>query len=206
MVRSHSPTAVTDPGTGAIRQKWSLTQEALDGLLATLGTDRDSAAARYLDIRRNLVRFFEWRGTTTPDEYADETINRCARKLGQGEQIRDLASYSIGVARMLFLESARERAKQALPLEEVPEPSIPPSEPRDSQDARLACLRQCLAQLSPKNRDLILSYYQDDKSQKIRHRKNLGRLFGIRSNTLRMRALRLRQKLQLCVKGCMQSP
>jgi len=197
---------VTDPGTGAIRKKWSLSQEAFDGLLATLGPDRDSAATRYVDIRRNLVRFFEWRGATTPDEYADETINRCARKVGEGEQIRDLASYSIGIARMLVRESARERAKQALPLEEVPEPSIPPSEPGDSQEARLACLRQCLAQLSPKNRDLILSYYQDDKSQKIRHRKNLGRLFGIRSNTLRMRALRLRQKLQLCVKGCMQSP
>jgi len=196
---------VTDPGTGAVRQKWSLTQEAFDGLLATLGPDRDSAAERYLDIRRNLVRFFEWRGATTPDEYADETINRCARKLGDGEQIRDLASYSIGVARMLFRESARERAKQALPLEEVPEPSILPSEAKDSQDARVACLRQCLAQLSPKDRDLILGYYQDDKSEKIRHRKGLRRLFGIRSNTLRMRVLRIRQKLQLCVDGRMQS-
>jgi DNA-directed RNA polymerase specialized sigma24 family protein len=196
---------VTDPGTGALRQKWSLTQEAFDGLLATLGPDRDSAAERYLGIRRNLVRFFEWRGAATPDEYADETINRCARKLGEGEQIRDLASYSIGVARMLFRESARERAKQALPLEEVPEPSILPSEPSDSQDARVACLRQCLAQLSPENRDLILSYYQDNKSEKIRHRKGLRQLFGIHSNTLRMRALRIRQKLQLCVEGCMQS-
>ena len=195
-----------DPGTGTLRQKWSLTQEAFDSLLATLGPDRDLAAERYLDIRRNLVRFFEWRGAATPDEYADETINRCARKLGEGEQIRDLASYSIGVARMLFRESARERIKQALPLEEVREPSILPSEPRDSQDDRVACLRQCLAQLSPENRDLILSYYQDDKSEKIRHRKGLGRLFGIRSNTLRMRALRIRQKLQLCVEGCMRAP
>jgi len=197
---------MTDSGTGTLRQKWSLTQEAFDGLLATLGSDRDSAAERYLGIHRNLVRFFEWRGAATPDEYADETINRCARKLGEGEQIRDLASYSVGVARMLFLELARERAKQAVPLEEVPEPSVLPSEPSDSQDDRVARLRQCLAQLSPENRDLILSYYQDDKSEKIRQRKGLRRLFGIRSNTLRMRVLRIRQKLQLCVEGCMQNP
>jgi len=126
-------------------------------------------------------------------------------KAWRGRTDRDLASYSIGVARMLFRESARERAKLALPLEEVPEPSILPSEPSDSQDDRVACLRQCLAQLSPKNRDLILSYYQDDKSEKIKHRKGLRRVFGIRSNTLRMRVLRIRQRLQLCVEGCMQS-
>ena len=58
----------------------ALTQPAFDGLLAVLGRDRDVAADRYLDIRRNLVRLFEWRGCTTPEEYADETINRCARK------------------------------------------------------------------------------------------------------------------------------
>lgn len=197
---------MTDPGIGALRQKWSLTQEAFDGLLASLGPDRDSAAERYLHIRRNLVRFFEWRGAATPEDYADETINRCARKLGEGEPIRDLASFSIGVARMLLRESARERTKQAMPLEEIPEPSVLPSEPWDSEDARVACLRQCLAQLSLQNRDLILSYYQDDKSEKIRHRKGLTQLFGIPSNTLRMRALRIRQKLQLCVDGCMQGP
>ena len=36
-------------------EKWSLTREAFDGLLALLGPDRDHAAERYLEIRRNLV-------------------------------------------------------------------------------------------------------------------------------------------------------
>src|SRR5881396_3250125 len=85
------------------RQKWTLTQDAFDRLLASLNPDRDAAADRYLEIRSKLVRFFEWRGFSTPDEYADETINRCAKKIGEGEEIRDLASYSIGVARMLVL-------------------------------------------------------------------------------------------------------
>ena len=48
------------------RQKWTLTQEAFDKLLVALGGDRDSAAEKYLEIRTNLVRFFEWRGCLVP--------------------------------------------------------------------------------------------------------------------------------------------
>src|SRR5581483_554976 len=50
----------------------SLTQESFDGLLASLGNDHETAGRKYLEIRRNLVRLFEWRGCATPDEYADE--------------------------------------------------------------------------------------------------------------------------------------
>ncbi len=188
----------------AARHKWSLTQEAFDGLMASIGPDRDTAADRYLEIRRNLVRLFEWRGCSTPDEYADETINRCARKIGEGEQIRDLASYSIGVARMLIREMGRTSAREARSLAEVPEPWVPPVEPGGDQEARAECLRGCLAQLSGGNRDLILSYYQGEKSEKIKNRKGLMQSLGIGESTLRMRALRVRESLQLCAENCLQ--
>src|SRR3954452_19825347 len=99
------------------RQKWTLTQDALDKFLAALDPDREAAGARYLEIRRNLVRLFEWRGSSTPDEYADETINRCARKIGEGEEIRDVPTYCIGVARMVVREMNRDRAHQARSLD-----------------------------------------------------------------------------------------
>ena len=108
-----------------------LTPQAFDGLLALLGSDRDQAAARYLEIRRNLVRLFEWRGCSTPEEYADETINRCARKIGDGEVIRDPGTYCVGIARMLLLEMSRDRALQARTLDEAPEPHVIPDEPDD---------------------------------------------------------------------------
>src|SRR5262245_9686185 len=106
----------------ATGQKWSLTQKAFDRLLASLDSDRDTAAYRYLRMRRYLVRLFEWRGCSTPDEYADETINRCARKIQEGEEIRDVGTYSIGVARMLLREMCRDRSLQARSLDETPEP------------------------------------------------------------------------------------
>src|SRR5262249_52037618 len=120
------------PGRMAVdpsaRRVWFLTQPAFDGLLARLGPDRVVAADRYLEIRRNLVRLFEWRGCTTPEEYADETINRCAKKVGDGEEIRDLSTYAVGVARMVFREMGRERLREARPLDKAAEPYVPPTE------------------------------------------------------------------------------
>ena len=188
----------------AARQKWSLTRDAFDALLASLGPDRDIAAARYLDIRRNLVRLFEWRGCSTPDEYADETINRCARKIGEGVEIRDLNTYAIGVARMLLREMSRERARESRPLDQAPEPRVLPFDPGNGQEARLECLRRCMAQLSPENRDLVLSYYRDDKGQKVQNRRRLTESLGVPAGALRMRVLRLRETLQLCTGNCCQ--
>jgi RNA polymerase sigma factor (sigma-70 family) len=177
--------------------------DAFDGLLSSLGPDRDIAADQYLRIRRDLARLFQWRGCSTPDEYADEAINRCARKIAEGEEIRDVRTYSIGVARMLAREMGRERANKVVCLHEGPEPHAPP-EAESEPEIREECLRHCLAQLSPENRDLILNYYRDDKGEKIKIRKELMQRFGISASTLRMRALRIREKLQLSAEQYLQ--
>src|SRR5499425_2107352 len=179
----------------AARQKWCLTRDAFDGFLASLGPDRDTAADLYLRLRRDLVRLFEWRGCSTPDEYADETINRCARKIEQGEEIRDVAMYSIGVARMLLREMCRDRSRLARSLDETPEPCAWPEMHSDLEHG-VEALRLSLEQLSHDDRFLILNYYNGDKSDKIKTRKKLSQLFGIGASTLRMRAMRIREKLQ----------
>jgi DNA-directed RNA polymerase specialized sigma24 family protein len=189
---------------GAPRQKWSLTKDAFDSLLASLDSDRDAAAKRYLEIRGHLVRLFEWRGCSTPDEYADETINRCARKIAGGEEIADIASYSIGVARMLVREKSRDRYKEARPLEEAPEPHTMPAAPAGDSEVRVDCLRRCLDQLTPGNREFILNYYVGEKGEKIKTRKGLSKVFGIPASTLRMRALRVRERLELCTEKCLR--
>jgi len=195
---------VVDPVGETRRQKWSLTQQAFDGLLATLSPDRSTAADHYLAIRRNLVRLFEWRGCSTPDEYADEAINRCAKKIGEGEEIRDVGTYCVGIARMLVLEMSRERGKEARPLDNAPEPQTMPPEPEGDAELRMECLRRCLDELSTDNRKLILHYYQGEKDEKIKNRKGLMEVFGVPASTLRMRALRLREGLHLCSENCVQ--
>jgi len=184
------------------RQKWTLNQEAFDKLLVAFDEDRDAAGRKYLEIRNNLTRFFEWRGCSFPEDHADETINRMAKRVVEGEQILNHSGYAMGVARLLLLEINKGRQREQSALAEIstaPEAYVP----EDDGERRLTCLRSCLQTLSPDNRELILQYYQGEKGEKIGNRKKLLERLGIPVNTLRMRALRLREKLQSCVEECL---
>lgn len=184
------------------RQKWTLTQDAFDKLLVAFGGDRESAGQKYLEIRTNLTRFFEWRGCAFPEDHADETINRMAKRVAEGEAILNHSGYAMGVARLLFLEINKGRQREQSALAEMgamPDVYVP----EDNGESRLECLRSCLQTLSPENRELIVQYYQGEKGEKIDNRKKLLDRLGIPVNTLRMRALRLREKLQSCVEDCL---
>jgi DNA-directed RNA polymerase specialized sigma24 family protein len=185
------------------RQKWTLTQDAFDKLLVAFGGDRESAGQKYLEIRNNLTRFFEWRGCSFPEDHADETINRLAKRVAEGEEIGNHSGYAIGVARMLLMEINKGRQREQAGLAEIgtmPDVYVPAE---DDDESRLDCLRNCLQTLSPDNRELILQYYQGEKGEKIENRKKLLERLAIPVNTLRMRALRLRERLQSCVEGCL---
>ena len=189
------------PVLPAARPRWALTQEAFDRLLASLGGDRESAGEHYLETRGKLVRFFEWRGCPFPEDHADETINRVARRLVEGETILNPAGYCFGVARMLLLEINKESLRQQQAIRELSE-STTTTKQSDESEARIDRLQQCLQQLSPDDRELILQYYHGEKGVKIDCRKKLAQRFGVSSNTLRMRALRIRENLQRCFENC----
>jgi len=183
------------------RQKWTLTPESFDKLLVAFGGDRDAGGEKYLEIRSNLMRFFEWRGCSFPEDHADETINRIAKRIDEGEEILNPSGYAMGVARLLLLEIIKSRQREQSALTEMGTSSEAYGAPEDG-DQRLDCLQNCLQTLSTDNRELILEYYQGEKSEKIQNRKKLLDRLGIPVNTLRMRALRLREKLQTCVEEC----
>ena len=184
------------------RQKWALNQEAFDKLLVAFDVDRETAGRKYLEIRNNLTRFFAWRGCSFPEDHADETINRMAKRVFEGEAILNHSGYAMGVARLLLLEINKGRQREQSALAEIgamPDVYVPAD---DDGETRLNCLRNCLQTLSPDNRDLILQYYQGEKGEKIENRKKLLERLAIPVNTLRMRALRLRERLQGCVEEC----
>lgn len=195
--------AAPRPAAALARRQWTLTQEAFDCLLAQLDPDPESAGKRYVEVRRNLVRLFEWRGCPFPEDHADETLNRVARKALEGEDIRDPVSYLQGTARRIVLEVHKQRAKEQVALAGLATVAV--AEPSESQglERRVGCLQHCLGGLPAGNRELILQYYQGDKRAKIENRKQLTDRLRIPINTLRMRALRLREKLQSCVEECL---
>ena len=182
------------------RRKWTLTQEAFDKLLHALDGERERAGNIYQETRSNLIRFFEWRGCPFPEDHADETINRVAKRILEGEDVRDVTKYFFGVARLLFLEIQKERARELNALN-----NLPAAEPNchDSDKARLDCLRHCLGGIAPDERHLIIGYYQGEKSNKIKNRQILAERLRVSIGTLRMRALRLREQLEVCVQKCL---
>lgn len=182
------------------KKQWVLTREAFEGLLSALDADRERAAERYLVVRRKLVKFFEVRGSSSPEDHADETINRVTRRLQEGEQVLDVDRYVYGVARLLFLEVVKE--PQHDPIEDVHAARLPSHQPI-AQSLRETCFEKCLANLPSESRHLIVNYYKDEKRSKIKNREELARNLGIPVNALRIRAHRIRGRLEECVSKCL---
>ena len=82
----------------------TLTREAFDKLLASLDPNREVAAQKYERIRGRLANFFEYRGCSSPDDYADVTINCAAKKISEGSEIysNNPLSFFIGIARNIL--------------------------------------------------------------------------------------------------------
>ena len=197
----------------ALKKHWVLTQDAFDNLLYRLDSDPERAAEKYEDLRHGLITFFECRRSHVPEDLADETINRVARRLAEGKDIYagNPASYFYGVARNVLKEhwDARESASASLeamrPLTISLESGGQEAESLRLREKRLDCLERCLQGLASKDRDLISGYYSGETSVKVHNRKRLAERLGIPINALRIRALRIREKLEACVERCQGS-
>jgi DNA-directed RNA polymerase specialized sigma24 family protein len=194
-----------------MKHEWVVTQEAFDSLLNWLDDDRDQAGSKYEKIRVRLIKILTCRGCCEPDLLADETINRVTLKLGEIAQnySGDPAHYFYGVAQKVHLEYLRKRPpvqESSLPGREASAHTAWPAESNELEH-EYACLENCMDLLAPENRRLVLEYYREEKRAKIDHRKQLADQLGIAMNALRIRAHRLRNQLQQCVRNCVeQSP
>ena len=178
-----------------------MNRECLERLLALLDPDPAKAARHYQLLRKKLTRLFEWRGARFPEDLADETISRVARKLDEGVEIRsdDPYRYFCGVAHLVFKEVLRERKRERQLLDPGNwSPSRIPEEEPD--DERMAFLQECLDRLPEGNRDLILAYHEGERRERIENRRLLADELDIPLNALRIRVHRIRAKLERCVK------
>src|SRR5262249_37800195 len=166
-----------------------LTAEAFGRLLKAFDADRDRAGEKYEELRRVLIRFFEWRGAPFPEEHADETFDRVSRKLDADVVIANIGGYCYEVARLVCLEALKGRDSKSGSIETLglPATAVPQTDSADAT-ARLACLDRCLAALPRDSRELILEYYRDDGRQRIDRRRALAEQFGVPRETLANRA------------------
>lgn len=173
-----------------------LNADGFEVLLRALDPDRDRAGALYEELRERIAGLLRWWGSSNPDDLADRTLDRVARKLVEGTEIPpgSLGPYVRGVARMIFYESRRER------LEPLADHDLPTAGTEESAETALRCLDRCLAELPKADRLLALHYYGSGAENRRRIAGNLK----ISMNALRLRTLRLRSRLEECVTACLE--
>jgi DNA-directed RNA polymerase specialized sigma24 family protein len=184
-----------------------LTQTGFDKLLALLDADRERAGAKYESLRVRLIKLFEWRNCETPEELADAVFDRVVRKIEAGERIQNVEAYAVTVAQFVIKEDGRSRTRLAQSIEDNPRienllVAEGPAPPDETDEARLACLDRCLAQLADEQRRLVTAYYDTDERTMIEARKRLAASEGISPNSLRIRVCRLKARLEECARAC----
>ncbi len=194
-----------------VRQKdWALTGDAFRHLLAWFDDDSQRAADVYQHIHAKLVRFFQWRGCLTPEEYADRAFDRVARRLEEGLEppTGDPQTYLYGVALNIWREHQRQPGQTSLDSASAsPELAVDPEEQveqeaeRTQKERQIACLERCVQKLPLETQRLLIHYHCAESKKSMR--KELAKALGIGLELLRTRVYRLRLTLENCVTACL---
>jgi DNA-directed RNA polymerase specialized sigma24 family protein len=179
-----------------------LTAGAFSSLLSRLDRDAERAGFAYEHLRRALVSFFAWRGAATPEECADETLDRLAVRLDEGVAVEDVTRFAHGIARMVLLEHWRRPDARGVPVAALPKAA--PTAEDDPDDRALAdCLDRCLGELAAESQALILEYYAGEGRSRIEARKRMARELGVSESALRNRMQRVRDEVERCIGRCL---
>ena len=175
-----------------------LQQDDFDRLLNWLDHDPDRAGLIYEKIRWRLIAVLASRGCAIPEELADETIDRVARR------VIDIQDTYVGEKTLYFLGVMSNVHHEYL-KRPIPPPLAELNDDTETKEKSYLCLDKCLDRLSSNSRRVIERYYSESRRAKIDLRKRIAAELGISINTLRLRALRIREKLETCIEHCLEA-
>ncbi len=204
---------MSELSTQKIEQKKDriLTPHVFKQLLKWLDEGTNSDGQKYLEMRQRLVAYFDRKNCSTPDELADETLSRVARRLEEEGTIESdaPAKYCYIVARFVFMEYLRAEQKNNSLLDNLRQhpqgenfAATDHDNEKEVKEKMLDCLEQCTGKLESVNRETIIRYYTGKERIKIENRRALADSLGITMNALSIRACRIRNKLEACVRQC----
>lgn len=196
--------------TGVIRAKWKASDASFARFLAWIDGGGDSQGEEYLALRQRLVAYFERKGCDISDELADETLERVNRRLDEvGEiEVETPAKFFYITAKFVFLEYLRSGRRKESPIETN---ELENFESRNSagdseeKEKLSGCLERCLSSLDADERELIYGYYFGERRAKINNRRSLAAKLGLTPNALAIRACRIRERLERCIRGCTEN-
>lgn len=157
--------------------------------LSLFDSDPEVAEEKFLALRRQIIRYCEWRGAQDAEDLADEAFSRAFRRLQAGAAVESIGHYVFGIARLVLLEASRQAKSRRLeePLDAAS--SHAAERALESSDSKLL-LRKTLAMLSEHDRLLLTRYFLDDD------RKAVAEKVGLSPEALRVRVHVIMKKLR----------
>jgi DNA-directed RNA polymerase specialized sigma24 family protein len=184
----------------------TFSQSSFDIFLSLLDADREQAGAKYESLRQRLIKLFEWRNCEMPEELVDVVFDRILKKISEGEQIQNVTAFASTIAQFVFKEYLRSNERQNQLIEEAPEVQNLKAKETETEDEftekRRSCFEKCLAEFDAESRKFIIAYYTTDEKTMIAARKKLAEELNSNLNTIRIKACRLKAKLEDCTKKC----
>jgi len=189
------------------KTKWSSSEESFARFLTWLADGQSADGQEYLNLRSRLVAYFERKGCLPADDLADETLERVNRRLDEAGRIEveTPAKFCYITAKFVFLEYLRAAKRKESSLDAADLERKGTEDRRDESERKEKlerCLDGCLSELSADERSLIVDYYFGERRTKIDHRRALAERLGISPNALAIRACRIRERLERCIKKC----
>jgi DNA-directed RNA polymerase specialized sigma24 family protein len=195
--------------TTSSKKSLNLEPEAFQRLLSWLDRGHESSGQQYLEMRDRLVAYFDRKNCVAPDELADETLDRVARRLEEEGviEIDSPAHYCYITARFVFMEHLREGKRTEQAVEQIQRghdyDRALKAEAAAEKELRHRCLDTCLDQLEDGHHQIITRYYVGRERAKVDNRRALAQSLGITINALSIRACRIRGKLEKCARECL---
>jgi DNA-directed RNA polymerase specialized sigma24 family protein len=184
----------------------SLTATSFQTLLDRLDADSEVAAQKYEALRIKIAHLHRWRGCAEShsDDLADITLDRVAAKLAAGEVVENLTAFASAIARFVSLEHSRKNKLDAVGDDVPVTPVEPDLDFLEGPDRRTRCLRRCVAaKFNDDEKRIVVGYYDTDADEKTKNaRRLLADSFGLTVNALKVRACRLRMRLEACINDC----
>lgn len=182
------------------RERWTLSNDAFKRLLERLDPDPDCAAERFRVLQSKLVLFFTYNRCTRAEYWADECLDRLAKRLAEDQPISDINAFARGIARLVLREAQKQQQRERESLLAI---QHTPTRAHDEQALR--CLDRCLTTLTRESRELISRYYSGQEASRSPDRRKLAEELGLTIDGLRTRALRIRRELELCITCCREN-
>ena len=173
-----------------------------EALLRWLDPDPEEAAKKYEEIRERLIKTFTWYRFVDVEGLADEVMDRVENKITEivGDYSGDPKAYFYAVARNVAREKIRERQRFSSFEEGSGETFTSAALEENADSVEQEALNHCLDQLSERDRQIILAYYQYEQETKTAHHLRLAEELALSRNALWIRVSRIRSALEKCVR------